>query len=77
MGNLKYFIEENVELSNKIKAMLKRLGKTQSELSIHLKMSNVRLNKFLTNRERLPAVVYIKILKYFRHVRECNTKENS
>jgi hypothetical protein len=76
MSNLKYFLEENKKLTDDIKICLKKVGKTQVELSLFLGMSNTMLNSFLSNKQRIPAVHYIKIVKYLKDARENLKKEN-
>ena len=79
MGNIrnKYFIEDDIALIQSIKRDLKTVRKTQVDLATHLGISNVLLNSFFVHRQRLPAVIYIKIVKYLRHVRETIRSENS
>lgn len=79
MGNIrnKYFIEEDIALIQSIKRDLKTVKKTQVDLATHLGISNVLLNSFFVHRQRLPAVIYIKIVKYLRNVRETIRSENS
>jgi len=79
MGNIKnkYFIEEDIQLIQSIKRDLKTVRKTQVDLSTHLAISNVLLNSFFVHRQRLPAVIYIKIVKYLRNVREEIRSKNS
>ena len=78
MGNIrnKYFIEDDIALIQSIKRDLKTVKKTQVDLAIHLGISNVLLNSFFVHRQRLPAVIYIKIVKYLRNVREAIRSEN-
>ena len=79
MGNIrnKYFIEDDIALIQSIKRDLKTVRKTQVDLATHLGISNVLLNSFFVHRQRLPAVIYIKIVKYLRNVREAIRSENS
>lgn len=79
MGNIrnKYFIEDDIALIQSIKRDLKTVRKTQVDLATHLGISNVLLNSFFVHRQRLPAVIYIKIVKYLRNVRETIRSENS
>lgn len=79
MGNIrnKYFIEEDVQLIQAIKKDLKTLKLTQVDLAIYLGISNVLLNSFFVHRQRLPAVIYIKIVKYLRCVRETIRSKNN
>ena len=79
MGNIrnKYFIEDDIALIQSIKRDLKTVRKTQVDLATHLGISNVLLNSFFVHRQRLPAVIYIKIVKYLRNVREEIRSENS
>lgn len=78
MGNIrnKYFIEDDIVLIQSIKRDLKTVKKTQVDLATHLGISNVLLNSFFVHRQRLPAVIYIKIVKYLRNVRETLRSEN-
>lgn len=78
MGNIrnKYFIEDDIALIQSIKRDLKTIKKTQVDLATHLGISNVLLNSFFVHRQRLPAVIYIKIVKYLRNVRETLRSEN-
>ena len=79
MGNIrnKYFIEDDIALIQSIKRDLKTVRKTQVDLATHLGISNVLLNSFFVHRQRLPAVIYIKIVKYLRNVREEIRSKNS
>lgn len=79
MGNIrnKYFIEDDIALIQSIKRDLKTVRKTQVDLATHLGISNVLLNSFFVHRQRLPAVIYIKIVKHLRNVREEIRSENS
>ena len=72
MGNIrnKYFIEDDIALIQSIKRDLKTIRKTQVDLATHLGISNVLLNSFFVHRQRLPAVIYIKIIKYLRSTRD-------
>lgn len=71
----KLFATDDKVLCDSIRAELKRLGKTQKDLSEGLGFNYKRLGSMFGTFEPLPACLYVKICAYLKDVRENNRKE--